>query len=160
MLFYKILLHFYLKLSAFSTLFLCCTLSFISSLIIITTVKSIMVLLLLPNGIWDKHHNDTPSISASGRGFLERWLIPHACRCSRDIWTVPSVSCLNFWLALRWSDSWRKCSLKSFSTWTILFCFMLLNIVITEWTLLFKEKHSGFPQTKQNKRNNNNKKVY
>jgi len=43
----------------------------------------------------------------TGTGFLERWCVLHACRCWRGIWTMPSVTCINFWLALEWS---RNCS--------------------------------------------------
>ena len=38
-------------------------------------------------------------------GFIERWLMPHAWQCSRDIWAMPSAF-LNILLALKWLGSW------------------------------------------------------
>ena len=31
---------------------------------------------------------------------------PHPCQCLRDIWTMPLITCFNFWSALKWSGSW------------------------------------------------------
>jgi len=33
-------------------------------------------------------------------GCMERWMMPHAWQCSRGIWTMPSITCFNFLLAL------------------------------------------------------------
>lgn len=33
-------------------------------------------------------------------GVPSRWLVPHACQRSRGIWTMPSITCFNFLLAL------------------------------------------------------------
>lgn len=40
-------------------------------------------------------------------------------QCTRGAWTVPSWVCCNFWLALKWSDSWTEWSLKIPSKGTI-----------------------------------------
>jgi len=29
----------------------------------------------------------------------ERWSVPHACQCLRGIWTMPLITCFNFWSA-------------------------------------------------------------
>lgn len=51
--------------------------------------------------------------SNSGTGFLERWLVPHACQCySRGIWKIPSFMCFTFWLALKQSGNWTRWSLR------------------------------------------------
>jgi len=44
--------------------------------------------------------------------FWVRWLMPHACQGSRGVWVMPSVRCFNFWLALKWLDSWNWWSMK------------------------------------------------
>ena len=44
-------------------------------------------------------------LSNTGRGFLERWLMPHVCQCLRGIWTVPLIICFDFWSAMKWSGS-------------------------------------------------------
>ena len=49
--------------------------------------------------------------SKTGTGFLERWSIPHACQCLRGVWTMPLITCFNFWSALKWSGSWTRWSL-------------------------------------------------
>lgn len=41
-----------------------------------------------------------------GIGFLVSWWSPHGCQWSRGIWIMSSLTCFNFWLALRWSGSW------------------------------------------------------
>ena len=35
----------------------------------------------------------------TGTSFLKRWLMPQAFQCLRGIWTMPLVSCFNFWSA-------------------------------------------------------------
>ena len=39
---------------------------------------------------------------------LERWLMPQACQRLRGIWTMPLITCFNFWSALKWSGSWTR----------------------------------------------------
>ncbi|KAK4824299.1 LOW QUALITY PROTEIN: hypothetical protein QYF61_013044 [Mycteria americana] len=39
--------------------------------------------------------------SNTGTGFLERWSMPQACQCLRGIWTMPLITCFNFWSALK-----------------------------------------------------------
>lgn len=52
--------------------------------------------------------------SSTETGFLQRWLMPHACQCSRVIWIMPSITYFNFWLALKLSGSWTWWSLSTF----------------------------------------------
>jgi len=34
--------------------------------------------------------------------------MPQACQCFRGIWTMPLISCFNFWSALKGSGSWTR----------------------------------------------------
>lgn len=52
--------------------------------------------------------------SNTGTGFLKGWLVPYAC--SRDFWAMPLI-CFNFWLVLKCSGSWIRCSLMVLSRW-------------------------------------------
>lgn len=72
-------------------------------------------------------------------GFLERWLMSHACQCSRDIWIMLSVICFNFCLALKWVGSSSRWSLKISFSWTELFCsdLILLCSTVLYCTLLY-----------------------
>jgi len=40
--------------------------------------------------------------------FLERGLMPQACQCLKGIWTMPFITCFNFWAALKWFGSRTK----------------------------------------------------
>lgn len=62
--------------------------------------------------------------------FLVRCLMSHSCQCSRNNWTVHTLICLNFWLALQ-STQW---SLKDSSNraelfYSTLFCSILFRLV-------------------------------
>lgn len=46
-------------------------------------------------------------------GSLARWVVLPACQRLRNIWSMPSVTYLNFWLALRRSDSWAQAVFES-----------------------------------------------
>ena len=59
--------------------------------------------------------------SSIGTGSLERWLMPHTCQCFRGIWTMPLITCFNFWSALNWSGSWVRWLLDVPSNWDNLF---------------------------------------
>jgi len=39
--------------------------------------------------------------SNTGTGFLETWLMPHACQCLKGIWTMLFIILFNFWSALQ-----------------------------------------------------------
>jgi len=41
-------------------------------------------------------------------GSLERWSMSQACQCLRGIWTMPLITCFNFWSALKWPGSWTR----------------------------------------------------
>lgn len=58
---------------------------------------------------------------------------------SRDIWVISSVTCLNFWLVLKWSSRGTRWSLKVPSNHTILFYFKL-------WYAMFRLDIRTFPQ--------------
>ncbi|KAK4811153.1 hypothetical protein QYF61_019784 [Mycteria americana] len=52
-----------------------------------------------------RKHFFTERVLDTGTGFLERWSMPHACQCLRGIWTMPLITCFNFWSALNWSGT-------------------------------------------------------
>lgn len=65
--------------------------------------------------------------SNPGTDFPARQPMPHSSQCSRDIWTLSSLS-----LTLKWSGSWTWRSLKVPSNWPILcYCRRLLWKKIT-----------------------------
>ena len=106
--FYKILVHFHQKLSAFYRLYIhgallvyFAAIYVYPSRIIITIVKPRIILLLLPNGISTIHHNGVSTIPV-----LARWLMPPACQCSGNVWIMPFIICFHFWLAMNWSSGW------------------------------------------------------
>jgi len=51
----------------------------------------------------------------------ERLSMPQACQCLRGIWTMPLLTCLNFWPSLNWSSNWTKDHCRSLPTEVILF---------------------------------------
>ena len=55
--------------------------------------------------------------SNTGTGFLEGWSMPQACQCLRGIWTMPLITCFNFWSALNYLGSWTRWSLYIPSNW-------------------------------------------
>lgn len=48
-----------------------------------------------------------------------------------------SITCFNLWLALKWSGSWTRWSLKAPSSWPIVFCSVLLDSTRLDSTRLF-----------------------
>lgn len=50
--------------------------------------------------------------SDTGTGFLVGWLMPHACQCWKNVWTMSSLVCFNFWLAPKRSGSWTRLRLQ------------------------------------------------
>lgn len=59
--------------------------------------------------------------SHTGTGFLGRWSMPQASRCSRGIWAMPLITHCNHWSALKTSGRWNRWSLQVPPSWTILF---------------------------------------
>lgn len=54
-------------------------------------------------------------------GFLEKCLVPQSCQCYRGIWTMLSITNLNFSSLLKQPSSWTRWSLETCSKWNILF---------------------------------------
>lgn len=44
--------------------------------------------------------------SDTGTGFLKGWLMPVSVSSQEAFWTMPSITCFNFWLSLKRSSSW------------------------------------------------------
>lgn len=62
------------------------------------------------------------------------------CQCSRDIWTIPSLTGFNCWLALKRSGHCTRWSLEIPSNWAILSLFtvsylVVLGLLFTFWWL-------------------------
>ena len=77
--------------------------------------------------------------SNTGTGFLKRWLMPYACQCS---WTMPSITCSSFRLALKRLGVWTQWSLKVTSNWTelnwtiLFYSVMLCSVIMSlDWTM-------------------------